>query len=259
MYQPDHIRLRNALACLCAGVFALLLVLVVTEHAAGIDDPIRYFFYELRGISLTRVLVVVTNFANKYVIIGLCIVLLLLPRTRLDLGVPLSAGALATTILNHIIKIIVCRERPDILHLVVEDGYSFPSGHSISSMFFYGMAIWLIWHYAGRQGLPGAESLAADAGAGSPSDGPESVVLAADTPARAEKYHLPAYSKRTACIITVLLLIPLILVGLTRIYLGVHFPTDVLAGWCLGAAAICVEANIIVALERRAGRKKQAR
>ena len=50
-------------------------------------------------------------------------------------------------------------------------------------------------------------------------------LLASAAPARA----LKMYFMTLALLLT-------ILVGITRIYLGVHYPTDVLAGWCFGAA-----------------------
>lgn len=44
-----------------------------------------------------------------------------------------------------------------------------------------------------------------------------------------ERRHLRGYVLGSAVLIT-------LLIGMSRVYLGVHWPTDVLAGWCLGAA-----------------------
>ena len=90
----DQKKMRRTIACLCAGGFLLVLALVVTEHAAGFDDPIRQFFYALRADGLTQVLAVLTRLADKYFLIAVCLILLILPRTRLSFGVPLSACAL---------------------------------------------------------------------------------------------------------------------------------------------------------------------
>jgi len=52
-----------------------------------------------------------------------------------------------------------------------------------------------------------------------------------------EKRRVKSYIHATAILLA-------LLIGVSRVYLGVHWPTDVLAGWCLGAAwsILCVTA-----------------
>ena len=209
--MTNSVFIRRAAAIAALVAFAVLLVCVVKDCTAGFDDPVRAWFYSFRGPAITGVAIVITTLANKYVIIGLCLLLLILPQTRMTFGIPMSVGALVTMLMNSLIKHLVERPRPEVVHLVTEHGFSFPSGHSITSMFFYGFAIWLVWRYVDNQ-----------------------------------------TARR---ILTVLLAIPMLLVGPTRIYLGVHFPTDVLGAWCLGFAAIVLFIEIVCVYDKKTALK----
>ncbi len=186
----------------CLAVFFALWLMVEMGHASLIDDPVRNAVISMRSGWLTPIMKAITYMGNWQTITAICLVLLALRKTRITYGVPLSIGALFVSLANKGIKAIVMRPRPDqAMFLIEQGGWSFPSGHAITSMFFFGMLIWLI-----RRNMT---------------------------------------NRRLANILTVLLTIPMVLIGVSRVYLGVHYPTDVLAGWCLGIIVIVMMAVII--------------
>lgn len=94
-------------------------------------------------------------------------------------------------LLNVLLKNIFLRPRPDFPNAFYhESGYSFPSGHAMLSMLFYGMTAYLI-----------------------ASQGP---------------------SWRTQIRLGITALTLSFLIGFSRIFLGVHYLTDVLGGWAAG-------------------------
>ena len=182
---------------LCLIIFFALTLMVEAGSTDWLDDPVRNFIYSLRNDGLTVVMKIITYMGNWQTITALCIALLLIKSTRLTYGIPISVGAILVTVLNKIIKSVVQRPRPDdVLFLIEQGGWSFPSGHSITGMCVFAMLIYLI--------------------------------------------RANVKNRRIANILTVLLIIPMIFIGISRIYLGVHYPTDVMAGWCLGLSAAIV-------------------
>ncbi len=144
--------------------------------------------------------------SNPAFIIALIALLLIYKPTRVKVGLPVGISEAAAYAIYQTIKNLVGRARPDaILHLVEQGGFSFPSGHSVTSMVVYGLAIYLIRRYCKNEKLKN--------------------------------------------ILTVVFGLLIVLIGFSRIYVGVHWPTDVLAGWSLGISILSL--SIFIQEKRR--------
>lgn len=101
------------------------------------------------------------------------------------------------------------RARPSLEHMVIVKTLSYPSGHAMSAMSYYGFLIYLIFHIKMNHWLRG--------------------------------------------FLTVLFASMIFFIGLSRVYLGVHFPSDVLGGFIAGLIwiAFCVVLFNIIDLLRQ--------
>ncbi len=137
----------------------------------------------------------ITNFGGAIFLIGLTVLLIILIKNK-KIGLSIFANLVIITGLNQLLKRILQRPRPTEFRIVEETGYSFPSGHSMVSMAFYGYLIYLIYKYAKNKYI---------------------------------KWSL-----------IVLLSCLIVGIGTSRIYLGVHYTSDVLGGFLISVSYLVI-------------------
>lgn len=172
-----------------------------------IDQSVLNFFAENRVEWLSFIMLVIT-YSGSYVLIGGLTILSALSfyihrHTARALSLLISVGGSAVTV--FILKNIFYRARPLLGSVYLESSSSFPSGHATMVMALYGFLFYIIWK----------------------SD------VAKAIPDKHEKYHL-----KNLFIVFLSILIPL--VGLSRLYLGVHYLSDVLTGYTIGFVWILI-------------------
>lgn len=205
-------------------LFAGLSLFVAGGATGEADFAIEQTVYGWRSPGLNTLIETITYCGNTASIITLILLLLALPKTRVPYGLPVFAAGILTTVIKVIVKTAVARPRPDAVYfLVQETGYSYPSGHSITSVAVYGILAWLLWYYhkpavQAALHLPGA---AANAGGAAGMSGRDRALM-------------------------ILCAFLAFAIGLSRIYVGVHHPTDVLGGWLAGiATALLILAAVV--------------
>lgn len=181
-------------------VFYLIANLVTSLDIIAFDDMIIDFIQSFISDDLTIWVERVTFFGSvSFITIALLfITALLLWRKKYALATFFVLTNVIGALLNKLLKWFFKRERPDILPVIIEKGYSFPSGHSMGSLIFFGSCAYLCIHIVKSTG-----------------------------------HKIIAYV--VACLF-------IILIGISRIYLGVHYPTDVVGGYSIGIAysAVCI-------------------
>jgi len=191
-------------------ILALILIFFViafnyeSQSMIGFDQKIGDWVRGWASDPMTAIFILITLFGNTNTYVILMIVLggyLIIRLRRVRETLVLLINLIGIWQLNELLKRLFERSRPALEHLIEAKGYSFPSGHAMVSVAFYGMVVFLFWTCF---------------------------------------WKTPRSLRSVGALAAWLVL----MIGLSRIYLGVHYPSDIIAGYVLGGAwlILCIAA-----------------
>ena len=181
-------------------IFATMVVMLLTNNVTGLDNSIYNIIISSKSDAMTTFMTIITMMCNTEFIIVATLLLVLLIKNK-KIGGMIASNVVLCSVINTIIKHIFLRPRPVGIKLIEQGGYSFPSGHSMMAVAFYGLLIYIIWNTKWRN----------------------------------------VWKIFT----TTLLVILILLIGISRIYVGVHFASDVIAGLSISLSYLIIFIELI--------------
>ena len=203
-------KIKNNKYIIYISIPLLLIILLITSKViVGKElyiDKLAYhlFIEKLRNGKLTTFMKLATKLSNPEVMIVIAIISILfciklIKNKKLSLGIILNLAGI--TIINQILKFIFRRERPTGYRLIEMSGYSFPSGHAMASLAFYGLLIYITKRLV--------------------------------------------KNKYLKILLITLNIAIIILIGVSRIYLGVHYLSDVLTGYSISIIYLLITTKLL--------------
>jgi len=182
---------KKIIAFIAAFLFLGITFFLLSGKLETIDNIVTNYILSIRNPNLTTIMIIITNICS---LIGLLIIstfiFLFIKNKKFIYYIIINL--MNSLLLSFLFKNLIRRQRPIEINLIEVSGFSYPSGHSIVSMAFFGLLAYLVY-----------------------------------------KSYTNKATKIT--LISTLLLIT-ILIGFSRIYLGVHYFSDVLGGFLISTS-----------------------
>ena len=191
------------------SIIVVLISIIICKLVLNLElfiDKIAYdvLVTELRNPTMTFIMKSITKLSDTLYIILIAIllsILFLIKCNKKEIALLIPSNLIIITLLNQSLKVLFQRERPVGYNLIEASGYSFPSGHAMVSMAFYGLLIYVIYHLVKNK-----------------------------------------YLRNVLISINIIIII---LIGISRVYLGVHFMSDIIAGYCMSVLYLFLFTKLI--------------
>lgn len=187
---------KKYLITLIISIILFIALTVFVKVNNNVNFEYNIFKFINGNNSLYSFFRVITELGEWYSYVVITILIFIFKRKY---SYVLTASILASTLLNNALKLALMRDRP-IWKLYSPIGYSYPSGHAMSSLAFYGLIIYLIIKY---------------------------------------------YKGKGKKIIIGLISLLIFIIGISRIYLGVHYFTDVIGAYLFDVGYLIIFITLI--------------